>query len=312
MSVFLGIDTSNYTTSVSVYQDGRIVKNCKRPVYVKAGERGTRQSDAVFSHVKNLPEIMEEIGALSPTAIGVSIRPRDVEGSYMPCFLAGYTTASALASLLNIPLYTFSHQAGHVRAALYSSGQDKLVNSKLIAFHVSGGTTEVLLYDGGKIDCIGGTNDLNAGQLIDRIGVRLGLSFPCGKELETIADFDAMKREGIVPMSSVKGLYCNLSGLENKAESYLTKGISKEAIAAFVLASIEKTLATLVKAAHETYGAMPVLFSGGVSSNRYLQTKLHQKFGAFFAEPIYSADNAAGIAILCKERYEQCHKTESF
>ena len=309
MSLFLGIDTSNYTTSCALLRDGVITKNCKLPVAVKAGERGIRQSDAVFSHVKNLPEVMAMIGEIHPDAIGVSVAPRDVEGSYMPCFLAGYAVAASLASSMNAPLYTFSHQAGHVRAALYSAGHNELVDQRLIAFHVSGGTTEVLLYDNGVISCIGGTNDINAGQLIDRTGVKLGLPFPCGKALEEIADYEAMKVRGVFAMTSVKGLYCNLSGLENKVDSFIQNGERHSVIAAFVLASIEKTLSSLCEEALRIYGKLPVLFSGGVSSNRYLQQKLSQEFGAFFAEPQFSADNAAGVALLCQERYETCHKT---
>ena len=269
------------------------MKNCKLPVTVKPGERGVRQSDAVFSHVKNLPDVMAMIGEVRPDAIGVSLSPRDIEGSYMPCFLAGYTVASALATVLNVPLYTFSHQAGHVRAALYSADKNELVHEKLIAFHISGGTTEVLLYENGSIQCIGGTNDINAGQLIDRTGVKLGLAFPCGKALEDLADFQTMKENGIHPMASVKGLACNLSGLENKVDDLLVRQIPPSAIAAFVLASIEKTLTALCKEATAVYGKLPVLFSGGVSSNRYLQSRLSSQFGAYFAEPQFSADNAA-------------------
>ncbi len=309
MSFFLGIDTSNYTTSCALLENGKIVKNCKLPVTVKAGERGVRQSDAVFSHIKNLPEVMAMIGKISPDAIGVSLSPRDVEGSYMPCFLAGYAIASSLATSMSIPLYTFSHQAGHVRAALYSAQKNDLVHQKLIAFHVSGGTTEVLFYDNGKITCIGGTNDINAGQLIDRTGVKLGLSFPCGKELETTADFQAMKTACIKPMASVRGLTCNFSGLENKVDGMIQNQTSSSIISAFVLASIEKTLSALCNEIIRVYGKLPIIFSGGVSSNRYLQNKLSAQFGAYFAEPQFSADNAAGIALLCQERYEQCHKT---
>jgi len=307
MSLFLGIDTSNYTTSVATFENSLITHNLKKPVYVKPGERGARQSDAVFSHVKNFPEIMHELGEIKPTAIGVSIRPRDVEGSYMPCFLSGYAVASALASSFNVPLYTFSHQAGHVRAALYSSGRLDLIGETFIAFHVSGGTTEVLLCENDKISCVGGTCDINAGQLIDRIGVALGLSFPCGKELEMICDFEAMKRERLSCRISVNGLNANLSGLENKAINYLKNGASKQAVAAFIISSIEKTLCALANNAREIYGSFPIIFSGGVSSNRHLRSSLQRKFGAFFAEPSFSADNAAGISLLCHERYLMDH-----
>ncbi|MBQ7365046.1 MAG: peptidase M22, partial [Clostridia bacterium] len=168
-------------------------------------------------------------------------------------------------------------------------------------------TTEVLLYDNKEITCIGGTKDISAGQLIDRIGVVLGLSFPCGKELEAICDFKAMKHEGLSSKISVSGLDTNLSGLENKANEYIRKGYSRGAVAAFVMTSIEKTLSTLTENAIHSYGKLPILFSGGVASNRYLQSSLKQKFNAYFAEPAFSSDNAAGIALLCEERYRNTY-----
>ncbi|MBQ4120709.1 MAG: hypothetical protein IJD35_01705 [Clostridia bacterium] len=308
---FLGIDTSNYTTSASFCENGAVGCNSKRPVFVKPGERGARQSDAVFSHVKNIPDVMAALGERKYTAIGVSVRPRDVEGSYMPCFLAGQAVASSLATTLNIPMYTFSHQAGHVRAALYSAGRDDLVDKTFLAFHVSGGTTELLLYERGDISCVGGTLDINAGQLIDRIGVLFGLAFPCGAALDRMADFSAMKREGISPMAKVIDLSCNLSGLENKASDYLKKGHSSEAIAAFVIASVEKTLSKLTENAIDAFSdrikGMPVLFSGGVSGNSYIQQQIVKKFNALFAQSAFSSDNAAGIALLCEERYRKEH-----
>ena len=311
MKVFLGIDTSNYTTSASFCVEGVVGCNSKCPVFVKAGERGARQSDAVFSHVKNLPEVMAVLGKRSYAAIGVSVRPRDVEGSYMPCFLAGQAVASSLATAFGVPLYTFSHQAGHVRAALYSAGRDDLVDKTFLAFHVSGGTTEILLYEMGEITCVGGTLDINAGQLIDRIGVLLGLDFPCGPAFDRIADFDTMKREGLIPIAKVTNLSCNLSGLENKANDYLKKGCSREAVAAFVLASVEKTLSKLAENAMNAFNGKvsgaPILFSGGVSGNSYLQKQIVKKFDALFAQSAFSSDNAAGIALLCEERYRKEH-----
>lgn len=311
MMTFLGIDTSNYTTSASFCENGVVGCNSKLPVLVKAGERGVRQSDAVFSHVKNMPEVIATLGKKEYTAIGVSVRPRDVDGSYMPCFLAGQAVASSLATTLGVPMYSFSHQAGHVRAALYSAGRDDLVDQSFLAFHVSGGTTELLLYESGRITCVGGTLDINAGQLIDRVGVLLGLSFPCGVALDNMADYDAMKQEGIVPMTKVKELSCNLSGLENKASDYLKKGHSPEAVAAFVLASVEKTLYKLTENAMAVFAdkveSTPVLFSGGVSGNSYIQQQIVKKFDALFAQSAFSSDNAAGIALLCEERYRKEH-----
>lgn len=186
MQEFLGVDTSNYTTSLALSRDGGIVKNLKKLLDVKEGQRGLRQSDAVFAHTVNLPHLFVEMGRISPAAVGVSVSPRDAEGSYMPCFLAGISCAAAVASTSGVPLYRFSHQAGHIAAALYSCGAEPLIHGRFLAFHVSGGTTELLLSDNMNITRLGGTKDISAGMAIDRTGVLLGMKFPAGKSLRQL------------------------------------------------------------------------------------------------------------------------------
>lgn len=288
---YLGIDTSNYTTSAALCVDGEIVKNVKRMIPIKEKECGARQSDALFSHIKALPEIMAEIGSIDPCAIGVSERPRDIQGSYMPCFLAGVASASSIASTFGVPLYKFAHQAGHVEAAKYSSLMPDY--DKFIAFHISGGTTEMLLYENGKLNLIGGTLDINAGQLIDRVGVMLGLSFPCGASLEKMCDYDKVK-----PRINIIGRECNLSGLQNIAEKMCKDGIAFEKIAAFIILSIEKTLDVMTENALKEYGDLPLLYAGGVMSNTRIKNAFTKKYGAYFAKPEFSSDNAAGVALL--------------
>ena len=147
---FVGFDTSNYTTSVA-YFDGNSGMNCSKLLPVKQGELGLRQSDAVFAHIKGLPELsgrlFSHILADSIEAVGVSTRPRAVEGSYMPCFMVGYTHAKLLADSLHVPLYEFSHQQGHVAASLWSAGHLELMDQPHLAWHLSGGTTELLLVE---------------------------------------------------------------------------------------------------------------------------------------------------------------------
>ncbi len=296
---FLGIDTSNYTTSAALVQDGKVLLNVKRPVRVKEGERGIRQSDAVFSHVQSLPEVLAEIGAHPLTAVGVSTRPRDAEGSYMPCFLAGKAAAVGIASLNGLPLYEVSHQWGHLMAALYGAGKTDLYGKDFLAFHVSGGTTELLRVRGKTVELVGGTLDLNAGQVIDRIGVKMGIPFPAGKGLEEIA----------IPFSEtdcwshVKGLECNLSGLENKADAMIRAGVPSEKIAAYVLKSICRTLEKLTENAFAEFGKQPVLYAGGVMSNRLIKEVLQKRYQGHFAPPEFSADNAAGVALLAEQMH---------
>ena len=308
---FVGFDTSNYTTSVAVCSaQGEILANLKRPLPVGAGERGLRQSDAVFSHIKNLPSISDELRealrGYEVTAVGVSVRPRDVEGSYMPCFLSGVAAAKAFAAACNVPVFEFSHQGGHIMAAAYSSGEAEcLLSDKFLAFHVSGGTTEALLIrpDGSlfSAELVGQTLDLNAGQVIDRIGVALGLSFPCGAALEALArDFSGKVYR---PRISVRDGNCNLSGLENMALELYKKTEDKKAVAAFVFDFVCRTLKEMCAQLMEKYGNMPVLFAGGVMSNTYMRDAIRSDFDAYFSAPAFSADNAAGIALLCRRKY---------
>ena len=307
---FVGFDTSNYTTSVAVCDaEGHVVANCKAPLPVGEGERGLRQSDAVFAHIKNLPELCERLGAvmadaeLTPVAVGVSSRPRDVQGSYMPCFLSGRSAAYAFAAANRLPVHEFSHQNGHILAALYSCGAaERLLSGRFFAFHVSGGTTEVLLVepleDTLSVTLAAQTDDLNGGQLIDRVGVAMGLSFPCGKEMERLAAAYAQKpyRHPVC----VRQGRCSLSGAVNIALRLWNETKDKEAVAAFVFDFLGRTLVAMGEQVQQEHGSAPVLFAGGVMSNRLMRKALLERFDAYFSEPAFSADNAAGIALLCR------------
>ncbi len=303
MMCFLGIDTSNYTTSVALSCDGRIEKNVRVPLKVSEGERGLRQSDAVFQHTVNIPVAFESLGAVRVDALGVSVSPRDNEGSYMPCFLSGVACASALSSTMGIPLYRFSHQAGHIAAALYSCGREDLHHSSFLAFHVSGGTTELTLVDNGRITLLGGTKDISAGKAIDRIGVKLGLAFPCGKALSGLCRDPFAVKPGRL---SVDGLSFNLSGLENKAEKMIADGADKGAVADYTISHICAVIERLTENALSAYGELPVIYAGGVMSNEHIRERIESRFGGLFADSEFSCDNAAGISRLT----ELTHKGE--
>jgi len=288
--------------------DGELIANLKRPLPVAEGERGLRQSDAVFAHIKNFPSIMQEARLLlpaPPSAIGVSLRPRNVEGSYMPCFLTGVSAAEAVSASLNIPLYKFSHQCGHIMAAIYSSSAYHLLDKEFCAFHVSGGTTEMLRVtsQGSNFaaELVGGTADLNAGQVIDRIGTYLGLPFPSGKQLEELAKLNDKKIPSRKP--KIKDMKINLSGLENLAVKLYGETGDKGLVAAFVLDYVEKGIELLMDAYLEKYGDTEFLFAGGVMSNSIVRKKIEAKARAHFALPEFSADNAVGIAELARRAF---------
>lgn len=301
--MFLGIDTSNYTTSAALFDAEKceIIQN-KKLLPVKEGELGLRQSDAVFAHVKQLGDIVHDLFSekYEIEAIGVSTRPRDIDGSYMPCFLVGDMVAKTLSSVLKVPRYEFSHQQGHIAAALFSAGRLDLLNEKFIAFHLSGGTTEALLVTPESeriIRCekIAGSADLKAGQAVDRVGVMLGLPFPAGKHLEELALMSTAEYK-IRP--TMKGYDCCLSGIENKCRKMLDSGEKPEDIALFCLKSIEAALCGMTDTLLSGYGNIPLVYAGGVMSNKIIRKTIEEKYCGIFALPEFSSDNAAGISVL--------------
>lgn len=304
MPIYLGVDTSNYTTSTALIDTEKMEAiQCKKLLPVKEGELGLRQSDAVFHHTKQLPEMVSALFGnkqISLDAIGVSVCPRNIEGSYMPCFLCGEGLADSLGAVNKISVHKTSHQIGHILAALFSSQKLELVNEKFIAFHVSGGTTDCLLVTPDKekvfdITEIGSSLDIKAGQAIDRTGLMIGLKFPCGKELEKLAAMSDKKYK-LKPM--LKNGNCCLSGLENKCRKMLDDGERKEDIANYCLSFIYSTIYEMTKFALDRYGNMPIVYAGGVMSDKLIRDKLLQKFDAFFAEPDFSCDNAVGTAVF--------------
>ena len=300
MSV-IGIDTSNYTTSIAWF-NGMEGENCSRLLPVKQGELGLRQSDAVFAHIKSLPELsgrlFSNVAKEPITAIGVSTRPRAVEGSYMPCFMVGYSHAKLLSEALGVPMVEVSHQQGHVAASLWSAGYMELMDQPHLAWHLSGGTTELLYIepDGKNVKCskIGGTTDISAGQLIDRTGQLLNLPFPSGKHL------DALSREAVgtdVFRVKCSNMDFSLSGVQNKVQQFHAASQNNAETAAYALRCVAHAVSAATQQAMKAYPGLRVVFSGGVASNSMLR-QLTAPFNPIFSDPNFSTDNAMGVAVL--------------
>ncbi len=304
----IGFDTSNYTTSIACF-NGIDGQNCSQLLPVKQGQLGLRQSDALFAHIKSLPELsgrlFSNVETDSIAAVAVSTRPRAVEGSYMPCFLAGISQATLLSEALHIPLFEVSHQQGHIAAALWSAGRTDLMDVPHLAWHLSGGTTELLLVepDGKNVKAtkIGGTTDISAGQLIDRTGQLLDLPFPSGKHIDALSK-DALDRS--VFKVKCPELEFSLSGVQNKVEQYHVKNGNPAETAAYALRCVANAVLTATKNAQKVYPGLEVVFSGGVASNSMLRTVL-APLNPVFAQPQFSTDNAMGVAILAHRLLEE-------
>ena len=314
MSKFIAFDTSNYTTSVAVYDDvTNEVIHKRKLLPVKKGELGIRQSDAVFHHTQQLPTLVEElfieekIDKSEIKAFGASFTPRKMQGSYMPCFTVGSGFARVMSSLLGVELYELSHQQGHIASALYSTNSLDLIDKPFLAFHVSGGTTDALLVNYEKTDdilpvkLVGKTLDLNAGQLVDRVGLEMSCTFPCGKQLEELAKNNTRE---IKVKPTLKGTDCCLSGIENICKNKLSSGEDNAYVAALCLKYIEETLYAMCTRILDKYGDMPVIFAGGVMSNSIIRENLTKRLCCKFCEPQFSTDNACGVAVLTSLLYD--------
>lgn len=308
--ITLGIDTSAYTTSLAMVDtQGEWIWESRRVLDVPSGETGLAQSAAFFQHVQNLPRLIAEVP--QPLwkrlgGVGISMKPRPVEGSYMPVFTAGFAVAQSIAAARQLPLIETTHQEGHLAAGLTSAKGPQ--SQRFLAVHLSGGTTELLLVErrgdvGYTIEILGGTTDLHAGQFVDRVGVRLGLPFPSGRHLEVVAQEASPKAASLLP-SSVRGMDVSFSGVETAAQRLIDQGIPAADVARAVEGCVARTVAKLILTGIEKTSIREILIVGGVSSNLFirgeLERRLQGKGKCFWAAPEWSRDNAMGVAILAQ------------
>jgi len=310
---FMGIDTSNYTSSIAVVdENNNVVFDDRIILNVKNGERGLRQSDALFQHINNLPHITPKMSGTIDTgkikAISVSARPRSLEDSYMPVFLAGKSLGKSLSDVLKCNYHEFSHQQGHVKAAMYNN---KIENNILKGIQISGGTTEVLniANDNNEylIDIIGETKDISIGQLVDRVGVKLGYEFPCGKYLDEIALATEADYEKKIKKIYIEDLNINLSGTETQCMNLISKNIDANEIIHELFAKIADALISIIVECTENNEGF--LLMGGVASSEFIRNRIIgdlklKNRNIYFGERKYSLDNAVGTALLGKEKEE--------
>lgn len=309
MNCVLGIDTSCYTTSIAILDDaGNLLADARKLLTVKLGKRGLAQSEMVFQHTRNLPSLLEDVCAkfddeIHFKAIGVSAYPRPLPGSYMPAFLVGNGFARALAAVNKIKIRQISHQEGHVFAGIWSAGGPN--TDHFLALHVSGGTTEIVKVSRSSrqvmIELLGGSQDISAGQMVDRVGVALGLPFPAGPQLEQLAKEN--QEDPVVIPSSVQELVASFSGPETHVMRLIKKGASPESVAEGVQLCIGDSLVKMIRNAVNKTGLHEILLVGGVASNQYIRNHIVNSVrnvgvNLFFPQREYSPDNAVGAAFM--------------
>jgi len=324
----LGIDTSCYTTSAALVSARSLEWEARLPLSVKPGSKGLRQSEALFQHVKNFPTLMQKMpDKIVVTAVAASARPRPVDGSYMPVFVAGTSFGESLAAVLRVPFFRTTHQEGHLEAAFQSMtphetgapgknalGRGSLENDaqhQMLAVHISGGTTELLRATRRnaiwEIDLLGGSSDLSAGQFVDRVGQALGLPFPAGPHLEQLVMQAPPEAKGsfMIP-APCEHYQISFSGPATAALRAIEKGTPPAEVAAAVFRCIASALAKMLRAAVAQEGISTILIVGGVAANILIREQLIDSLEqpgmggsrVFFGSPGLSGDNAVGVAYI--------------
>lgn len=313
----LGIDTSNYTTSVAIVDDNyNIIADERKKLTVKQGDRGLRQSNALFQHIENIPELIydafsKNIEGCELTLVSVSSKPRPLEGSYMPVFKAGISAGKSIAAACSVPYVDFSHQEGHIEAVKHFSAFNN-DNDEFLCWHISGGTCDILKvkYEKGcpeSVNLIGGSKDISFGQLLDRTGVAMGMPFPSGGAMDEIASKAFQQTTGRLKNISVNsepsGVRFNLSGIEtqcrrmiisiqqgrnlrnieNKHEKVnfsIERSSDKCLLCMLIKEIFEKIAECIIEAsvkASEITGINKVLISGGVASSKTIRNIFSNK-----------------------------------
>ncbi len=310
--LYLGLDTSAYTTSLAVVnQQEHLLVDRRIPLTVQKGNLGLRQSEAVFLHLKNLTVLWEDPYSLGKhgelVAIAASNQPRPVQGSYMPVFKVSEACGSFLAQTMGLNFLASSHQEGHIMAGLWSAG---LAKGYYLIVQLSGGTTELVESEEispGLLETrlVGQGSDLNAGQFIDRLGSLMGISFPAGPKLENLAKGG---RDNVIKLPvAVKNSTISFSGPASSAERALQKGFRKEDLARAIEVCIADSLLRAIYNLDDSLKDYDgILFVGGVAANQYIRERLGKKIGpakVYFPRSHFASDNAVGLAVQAARRF---------
>lgn len=290
MYVF-GIESTAHTFGVGIIKDGTVLSN-ERDIY-KPTTGGIIPSEAAQHHYKLGPEIVKR--ALDKA--GISLSQIDLfafsQGpGLLPCLKVGSQVSKFLSVKFKKPLIGVNHCIAHIEIARKVTGLEDPV-----MLYVSGGNTQVVTFENGKYVVFGETQDIGVGNLLDKIGRRMGMPFPAGPKIEELAKTG---KKYIKSPYSIKGMDVSFSGLE----TFMSRIIDKNDAEDICFSLQETAFAMLIEASERTMAYCKkesLVIAGGVAANYRLNEmgkKMCEARGARFKfmEKEYAGDNGAMIA----------------
>ena len=323
--VVIGFDTSNYRTSVAaVTLDGEILVNHRELLPVSSGERGLRQSDAVFAHIRQLRNseeaLREKLKGTWIAAVAASTKPRDGGESYMPVFQVGHTAGSMMAAALAFSGFRYLHSRQQTdfyhslpvsRTRLFLAVN---LNSFLIAavpcLLMSLVSAMIIQISTGAATCV----PWALGQTC------LQLCFFLGFCMTALLAVVKGKSGALLGVSLENGdLTCHLSGAETKVQQWIREGsMAREDMAREIYDLLARTLVRMLKAGAEKSGCREALVTGGVAASALLRQLMAERKAKtrgcpeiVFGRPEMSGDNAVGVALIGVQRL-QCRMIECY
>jgi N6-L-threonylcarbamoyladenine synthase len=306
--IILGIESSCDETSAAILVDGQLASVVVSSQFFHTSFGGVVPELASRAHVRSIQPIVREALAQAGkevrdiTAIAATFAP-----GLMGSLLVGLNYAKGLSLGLGIPLIGVNHIEAHIFSALLEEHRPEL---PFVALIVSGGHTLLLLVkDVGSYEFLGETIDDAAGEAFDKVGKILGLGYPAGPLIDTLAKEGdpnfirfprAMMTEGNFDFS--------FSGIKTsvlywlKKQPNVTEQMRRDVAASFQRAVVDVLTSKTIAAASQ-HAVRDIVCVGGVSANSELRSRFHAETSSrmyrfFTPRPLYSTDNAAMIALL--------------
>ena len=299
--LLLGLETSCDETSAAILQgEQEVLGHVILSQDVHAVFGGVVPELAARAHLQRVDEVVQEaLGQADRRIEDVDAVAVTAGPGLIGALLVGVAWAKATAFALDVPLIPVHHMEAHLFGP---SIEDPEAEPPFVALLVSGGHTLLLFApEWGRYRLLGETRDDAAGEAFDKVGKILGLPYPGGPAVETLAEKGdpelhslprPMLRSNQRPGDSDYFDF-SFSGLKTAAAMMVKELEDTGRLAVDVLAS--KTM----RAVEET-GCRRVLLGGGVSANRSLRAEIEKRLAGdgrvFYASPRLSLDNGAMVA----------------